>query len=103
MTMTEKTNKKALSGDIHFIVNQEDYQNIPLSPREIEVLEQLCNGYMNKDIAKILGISHQTVKNHVSMIFLKLGINTRTGAMKTAIERGYIIIERTEIITSYSQ
>ena len=51
----------------------------PLSPREREVLEYM-SGYSNKEIARSLGISHQTVKNHVTAILSKLGVQTRTQA-----------------------
>jgi DNA-binding NarL/FixJ family response regulator len=48
----------------------------PLSAREMEVLGQLTKGLSNKEIARELGISHQTVKNHVTAILRKLGVKT---------------------------
>src|SRR6478736_1103258 len=52
----------------------------PLTPRELEVLEQLAAGLSNKAIAGRLGISDQTVKFHVASITGKLGVTNRTEA-----------------------
>jgi len=51
-----------------------------LTPREIEVLELIAEGMINKEIAKQLYISEKTVKNHVSNIFKKLNVSDRTQA-----------------------
>jgi DNA-binding NarL/FixJ family response regulator len=62
----------------------------PLSDREIEVLERIAQGGSNKDIADALGISTQTVKNHISSILRKLSLNDRTQAVLYALRRGWI-------------
>lgn len=62
----------------------------PLSEREIEVLERIASGGSNKDIAEELGISTQTVKNHISSILRKLSLNDRTQAVLYALRRGWI-------------
>ncbi|MBA3471565.1 MAG: response regulator transcription factor [Herpetosiphonaceae bacterium] len=62
----------------------------PLSDREIEVLEHIAGGSANKDIADSLGISTQTVKNHISSILRKLSLNDRTQAVLYALRRGWI-------------
>lgn len=62
----------------------------PLSDREIEVLERIAAGGSNKDIADTLGISTQTVKNHISSILRKLSLNDRTQAVLYALRRGWI-------------
>lgn len=62
----------------------------PLSDREIEVLEHIAGGSANKDIAESLGISTQTVKNHISSILRKLSLNDRTQAVLYALRRGWI-------------
>jgi two-component system, NarL family, response regulator DegU len=62
----------------------------PLSDREIEVLERIASGGSNKDIADTLGISTQTVKNHISSILRKLSLNDRTQAVLYALRRGWI-------------
>lgn len=62
----------------------------PLSDREIEVLERIAAGGSNKEIAEALGISTQTVKNHISSILRKLSLNDRTQAVLYALRRGWI-------------
>ena len=61
-----------------------------LSAREIEVLEFAARGLANKEIATRLSISEATVKTHLVRIFGKLGVDDRTGAVTTALERGII-------------
>lgn len=62
----------------------------PLSNREMEVLECVTLGKSNKEIASELGISHQTVKNHVTAILRKLGVEDRTQAAVYALRRGWV-------------
>jgi DNA-binding NarL/FixJ family response regulator len=62
----------------------------PLTPREIEILEFIAKGYLNKQIAAELGISEQTIKNHVTSILRKLNANARTEAVVVAIKQGLI-------------
>ena len=59
-----------------------------LSAREIEVLEALCRGMNNKDIAASMVVSPETVKTHVSTIISKLGVKDRTQAVITSIRAG---------------
>ncbi len=72
----------------------------PLSTREMEVLTQLTRGLSNKEIAVTLGISHQTVKNHVTAIFRKLGVEDRTQATIYALRRGWVRLYQQEIDSS---
>ena len=53
----------------------------PLSPRQDEIIRMMVEGFKNIQIAGTLAISHQTVKNHVTDIFAKLGATHRTGAV----------------------
>lgn len=62
----------------------------PLSAREMEVLIHISKGMSNKEIAVALGISHQTVKNHVTAILRKLGVDDRTQATVYALRRGWV-------------
>lgn len=59
-----------------------------LSARETEVLEALCQGMSNKDIASSLFVSVDTVKTHVSTVISKLGVKDRTQAVITCIRAG---------------
>jgi len=61
-----------------------------LSTREVEVLEQVAGGNRNRDIAKKLFITEETVKVHVKHIMEKLGAVDRTGAVAIGIRRGII-------------
>lgn len=61
-----------------------------LSPREIEVLEQVASGNSNKAVADRLDISEDTVKAHMRNILSKLGANDRTHAVTIALRRGFL-------------
>lgn len=65
----------------------------PLSPREMEVLVLTTKGASNKEIAAALSISRQTVKNHMSSVLRKLGVEDRTQAAILALRRGWVRIE----------
>jgi len=64
----------------------------PLTARETEILNYIAQGYLNKQIAIRLGISEQTIKNHVTSILRKLNANARTDAVVVAIKQGLISI-----------
>lgn len=63
-----------------------------LTGREIEVIRLIAGGESNSEIAKSLCISEKTVKNHVSNIFKKIGVNDRTTAALYAIRNGIKVI-----------
>jgi DNA-binding NarL/FixJ family response regulator len=63
-----------------------------LSPREIQVVNELAKGLANKEIAETLGITEHTVKDHLKNILAKLHVADRTEAVTTAIQRGIIHI-----------
>ncbi len=62
----------------------------PLTAREFEVIQLMAQGLANKQIALSLGISEHTVKFHLSSLYAKLGISSRTEAIKRGIELGLI-------------
>jgi DNA-binding NarL/FixJ family response regulator len=62
----------------------------PLTERETEILALMAAGFNNAEIAKALGPSEGTVKNHVSSILSKLGVRDRLRAVLRALELGYI-------------
>jgi len=61
-----------------------------LTAREMKVLQLMSQGLANKQIALSLGISEHTVKFHLSSLYAKLGISSRTEAVKRGIELGLI-------------
>jgi len=69
----------------------------PLSDREMEVLSCVVRGMSNKEIAGLLGISHQTVKNHVTSILRKFSVEDRTQAVVYALQRGWVKLQDTAI------
>lgn len=69
----------------------------PLSDREMEVLSCVVRGMSNKEIATLLGISHQTVKNHVTSILRKFSVEDRTQAVVYALKRGWVKLQDTAI------
>jgi len=68
----------------------------PLSPREMEILQFITHGMSNKEIACRLGISHQTVKNHITAILHKLGVKDRTQAAVYTLRRGWVRLQDTQ-------
>ncbi len=71
----------------------------PLTSRETEILNYIANGNSNKQIAYILQISEQTIKNHVSNILRKLNANDRAHAVVLAIRYGWISAEELQPLT----
>jgi DNA-binding NarL/FixJ family response regulator len=64
----------------------------PLTDRELEVLGLLSRGLANKQIAASLGISEHTVKFHVSSIYTKLNVTSRTEAVREGLRGGWIVL-----------
>jgi two-component system, NarL family, response regulator YdfI len=64
----------------------------PLTNRERQVLGLLADGFGNKQIAARLGISTNTVKTHLELLFDKLGVSSRTEAVATAVRRGVLLL-----------
>ncbi len=65
----------------------------PLSSREVEILDYIARGNSNKEIAKSLKISDQTVKNHITSILKKLSVSDRTAAVVHALRHGWIKVD----------
>ncbi|MGC6445129.1 MAG: response regulator [Rubripirellula sp.] len=63
---------------------------VPLTQRESEVLRQMALGLTNKEIAKMLGISYETVKEHVQHILRKIGVSDRTQAAVWAVRKNLV-------------
>lgn len=65
----------------------------PLSVRELEVLRAAADGHANKEIASTLGISDQTVKQHMTAIMRKLAVDDRTQAVMHALRHGWLKLD----------
>ncbi len=64
----------------------------PLTNREREILALLADGLGNKQIAARLGISTNTVKTHLELLFEKLGVSSRAEAVATGVRRGLLLL-----------
>ena len=62
----------------------------PLSPRELEILRSVAEGQRNREIAARLGLSEQTIKNHLTSILHKLGVPNRTEAVLYSVRQGWL-------------
>ncbi|UCH60053.1 MAG: response regulator transcription factor [Anaerolineales bacterium] len=63
-----------------------------LTERETQVLQLLAQGLANKQIASVLGISEHTVKFHISSVYTKLGVASRTEAVRQGVRQGLVIL-----------
>ncbi len=68
------------------------HEALPLSTRELAVLDCAAQGFSNKEIAEALFLSEQTVKNHLTSVLRKLGVEDRIGAIRVAVLRGWMEI-----------
>jgi DNA-binding NarL/FixJ family response regulator len=68
----------------------EGVTRVQLTPRELATLRLMADGKSNKEIASELGISERTVKTHLGHLFEKLGVTSRTEAVKIATRRGLV-------------
>ena len=71
----------------------EGVTRVQLTPREMATLRLLADGKSNKEIANALDISDRTVKTHLAHLFEKLGVTSRTEAIKVATRRGLVRLE----------
>lgn len=63
-----------------------------LTSRELEVLRLMVRGLTNREIAKVLGNSENTVRNHTIRIFAKLYVSDRAEAVSAALQRGIVVL-----------
>jgi two-component system, NarL family, response regulator len=66
---------------------------IDLTPREVEVLRLAAKGLRNKDIARVIGRTEETVKVHLKHVMQKLDVDDRTEAVTLAMQRGIIHLD----------
>ena len=75
------TSAKVVSPDSQLLLAE-------LTEREREILQHLASGHKNSDIAEALFISEKTVRNHITNVFSKLGVNSRSEAIVLAKDNG---------------
>ncbi|MDD5435678.1 MAG: response regulator transcription factor [Nitrospira sp.] len=93
LTARQKIAMQVLHTFQEFSSKSEDiFSDSPLTTRETEILNFVAQGYLNKQIAIELGISEQTIKNHVTSILRKLNAGARTEAVVVALKQGFISI-----------
>lgn len=73
-----------------FARNEMRLEQLGITPRELEILEELAAGFSNREIANRLFVSENTVKTHAARLFGKLSAQRRTQAVKRAKEAGLI-------------
>ena len=71
----------------------EGLARVQVTPRELSTLQLMADGKANKEIGHALGISERTVKTHLGHLFEKLGVTSRTEAVKVAARRGLVRME----------
>jgi NarL family two-component system response regulator LiaR len=72
------------------VVNEAKVTELGITPRELEILEQIANGLSTREIAAALFVSENTVKTHASRLFSKLDVNRRTQAVVAGRRLGLI-------------
>ena len=81
--------RQVMSGVIQATI--ENFSAMPeLSPRKIEILNLVAKGLSNKEIAEIIGVTPETIKDHVAKILHIIGASTRAEAATTAVNLGLI-------------
>jgi DNA-binding NarL/FixJ family response regulator len=74
------------------VLNDAEQVVDPLTKRERQVLQLTAQGLANKQIASVLEISENTVKFHLSALYAKLGVTSRTEAVRTGVRRGWVVL-----------
>jgi len=82
--------RHVLDGELWFPCLMLAQTQIHLSPRQIDVLSGLCLGQSNKEIGRSLGLSENTVRSHVAVIFRALDVTSRTEAAMSARRHGLV-------------
>jgi ATP/maltotriose-dependent transcriptional regulator MalT len=86
--------KAFLQIDRQEISNEKSALRLSLSQRELQILELIVEGKSNKEIAETIYLSLDTVKSHMKNVYQKLGVHSRSQAVKTAIQQGLVYLPR---------
>ena len=70
----------------------------PLTERELEILADVAEGYSNRSIGVRLGISEQTVKNHLAKVLQRLNVPDRTAAVVLSLRNGWLDLQRLHVV-----
>lgn len=89
-TETIIVEKEVFTNTKTFILNETELARLGISPRELEVLQLMADGYSNHEIAERLFVSLNTIKTHSSRLFEKLEVKRRTQAVEKAKRTGLI-------------
>ena len=88
--MTPEVAKKVLAAFARIEPTQPRSEDYQLTPRECEILRLLADGLLKKEIATALDISTSTVSGHLQRVYVKLHVNTNTGAVAKALREKII-------------
>ena len=70
--------------------NDQESDDNPFTPKELEILQHVSNGFTNREIASALSISPKTVEYHLSSIYRKSHASSRVEAVRYGIKKGFI-------------
>ena len=73
-----------------FVRNEQQVAALAITPRELDILDQIAAGKSTREIAQALFVSENTVKTHASRLYDKLGVNRRTQAVQQARHLGLL-------------
>jgi len=80
----------AVAAPIEFVRNEQQVAALAITPRELDILDQIAAGKSTREIAQDLFVSENTVKTHASRLYDKLGVNRRTQAVQEARRLGLL-------------
>ena len=80
----------AVAAPIEFARNEQQVAALAITPRELEILDQIAAGKSTREIAQTLFVSENTVKTHASRLYDKLGVKRRTQAVQEARHLGLL-------------
>lgn len=80
----------AVAAPIEFVRNEQQVATLAITPRELDILDQIAAGKSTREIAQDLFVSENTVKTHVARVLMKLGVRDRVQAVVAAYESGLV-------------